>query len=202
MTGANLNEIAWEEIDLAAVDTFVGNWPADPIDDVVDSQYVDDACTMPLGPLLGEDWDPGKVGHPKIPPAERLDQSKKKSEKETPEPASGSRKGWGRDKAGTKPGGEPVKPSAPKPMPREDRPAPKPDQKLFRFVDYNGRTGQAVSVSRQTRAEQSQSGARRSISQGSGPGAHANTGNRLERADRRRSSCRAASRFWPARFTN
>ena len=105
VSGAKMD---WHEIDLAAVDSFVGKWPTDPIDDAVDSQYYDDACTMPLGPLLGEDWDPNKIGHPKLSRLERIEPGKKKPEKEAAAPAGEKKIGWGLGKPGTARPGSPA----------------------------------------------------------------------------------------------
>ena len=76
------NKLAWQEINLEDFWNFESKWPSDVIKDVVDSQYIDEGCTLPLGPLLGEDWDPAVAGHPKIPLAERFDKAKKNEKKD------------------------------------------------------------------------------------------------------------------------
>ena len=135
--------IAWKELDLDAVGKFINSWSPEKTADVVDDEYIGEPypCTMPLGPLLGEDWDPSVVGHPKIPLAGRFDRTKK-PEKEATATATDRGGVWG---PSTKPGGK-ASGAAAKPNPQAQAAkatpvGPKHDHHLFRFVDYTVEPG-------------------------------------------------------------
>ncbi|HEX4142822.1 MAG TPA: hypothetical protein VHY91_04665 [Pirellulales bacterium] len=141
VVGNNPDKAVWEEIDLGAVRTFVGTWSSEAISDVVDDEYIDDRYTMPLGPLLGEDWDPAIAGHPKIPLAGRLDDTKKPEKEVAAAPPVERGAGWGaRGKSGTKAGAA-AKPAAQAQAAKGTPAASKREQKLFRFVDYTVKPG-------------------------------------------------------------
>jgi hypothetical protein len=139
VTGSEPNEMAWEELDLAAVGEFVDKWAGmdKNSSEVVDEQYVDPLLTMPLAPMLGKDWDPAVAGHPKIPLIARLDSSKK-PEKEAA-PVKEQERAWG-PKSSARAGATAEK--TPTPSPATDKTAPtKVDRELFRFVDYTVEPG-------------------------------------------------------------
>jgi hypothetical protein len=141
VTGVNPARAAWKEIDMAAVGNFVGTWSTESINDVVDDEYLGEpyTYTMPLGPLLGEDWDPAVAGHPKIPPAERL-AGTKKPEKAAATSTADRGVGWGSRKPPPKATGAAAKPNPP-PQAVKPPAGSKREQKLFRFVDYKVEPG-------------------------------------------------------------
>ena len=45
-------------------------WQAE-LHEVIEDSYIDPMYTMPLAPLVGSDWDPAVVSHPKVVLAEK-----------------------------------------------------------------------------------------------------------------------------------
>jgi len=139
VTGQNPARAVWKEIDLAAVGSIVSTWSSESINDVVDEDYIGE-YTMRLGPLVGEDWDPAVAGHPKIPLAARLDQTKKPEKEVVAAPVEPGAI-FGSSKSGKKPTGT-AAPKSSAPAQASKAPAgPKREQKLFRFVDYTVEPG-------------------------------------------------------------
>jgi hypothetical protein len=138
------DKLAWQEIDLAGVGEFMSKWAMsdkEAVADVVNPEFTDGILTMPLGPLMGRDWSPSLVGHPKIPSADRLDPSKK-PEKEVPPPPKDTSFAWGARPSGR--AGAPAQKPAPVASTSTSKTgpsAPNVDQKLFRFVDYTVEPG-------------------------------------------------------------
>ncbi|HTU24301.1 MAG TPA: hypothetical protein VMF30_02815, partial [Pirellulales bacterium] len=131
----------WKEIDLGSVIKFVRDCAPEKPADVVDPDYVD-RFTMPLGPLLGEEWSPAVAGHPKIPPAGRFDQTKKQPEKtEAPPAVAESAENFSFDSPNPKAAAPAKAAPAAAQAARGPAPAPVHEEKLFRFIDYTVEPG-------------------------------------------------------------
>ncbi len=64
----------WREIKLRAYNNqFRRRWQSE-MTEVAEYAYTDRNFTMPLAPLVGADWDPAAVGHPKVPLAQKNNQ--------------------------------------------------------------------------------------------------------------------------------
>ena len=60
-------EPKWDELKLVAYhNQFRKRWQSE-MSEVAEYAYTDRNFTMPLAPLVGADWDPAAVGHPKVP---------------------------------------------------------------------------------------------------------------------------------------
>ncbi len=96
VTKENADQLPWKNVDLSPSSSFVKfkkKWQTQGAE-VVAPEYVDPRFTMPLGPMVREEWD-ARAGHPAIPmaevdltagkPAEADDEGEEDAEEESPD---------------------------------------------------------------------------------------------------------------------
>jgi hypothetical protein len=146
--------LVWHEIKLKDLKKFKARWQAEA-HEVINEMFIDPMFMMHLGPLVGANWDPKEVGHPKVPLAERLLPSRtKKPVEEVPEegdeedidPLGGGRPNQPETYGNPLPPGMRMpggKGKLPGPGGNVGNPTRKADQTLFRFFDFTVEPGRS-----------------------------------------------------------